>query len=446
MEILLEKTSLIKRAFWLVTIRWLAIIALCIAVFTAGSMLNISLPTTELYVLAAVVFIYNLLLYLALKYFSKAADDESFKPVRRLVTLQITIDFVILTMILHFSGGIENPFYLYFVFHMIIASTLLSVKQSYLQATFALVIFGSLVLLEYEGIVPHYNLEGFVNDTLYQNPLFVLSTLFVLASTLYIVVYMTTSIVSQLRRQQENSEKANILLMEKDRLKDEYVLRLTHDIKGHLAAIQSCLDVVDKEMVGPLNEQQSDFIERAYRRADKCLFFIGALLRLTRMKMTGELEMDYFPLKNTFFNVIASAENKASEKQIEVTYQIDSEIDQLYGEQVLVEETIMNLLFNAIKYTPSGGKVELNVKKLDDGVLVQVSDTGIGVPSDQLEDIFEEFHRAENARKIERDGTGLGLSIARQVIHRHGGKIWAQNNPTVGSTFSFILPAKPKKI
>jgi len=446
MEILLEKTSLTKRAFWLVTIRWLAIIALCIAVFTAGSMLNISLPATELYVLAAVVFVYNLFLYLALKYFSKAEDDESFKPVRRLVTLQITIDFVILTMILHFSGGIENPFYLYFVFHMIIASTLLSVKQSYLQATFALVIFGSLVLLEYQGIVPHYNLTGFVNDTLYQNPLFVLGTLFVLASTLYMVVYMTTSIVSQLRSQQEKSEKANILLVEKDRLKDEYVLRLTHDIKGHLAAIQSCLDVVDKEMVGPLNEQQSDFIERAHRRADKCLFFIGALLRLTRMKMTGELEMDFFPLKNTIFNVIASAENRAAEKNIKITYQIDPKIDQLYGEQVLIEETIMNLLFNAIKYTPSGGEVELNVKQLDDGVLVQVSDTGIGVPTDQLEDIFDEFHRAENARKIERDGTGLGLSIARQVIHRHGGKIWAQNNPNVGSTFSFILPAKPKKI
>ncbi|MHC4271682.1 MAG: sensor histidine kinase, partial [Planctomycetota bacterium] len=95
--------------------------------------------------------------------------------------------------------------------------------------------------------------------------------------------------------------------------------------------------------------------------------------------------------------------------------------------------------------TQQGGKVELNVKQVDDGVLVQISDTGIGVPDDQLEDIFEEFHRADNARKIERDGTGLGLSIAKQVIERHNGKIWAQNNPMGGTTFSFVLPRKPKK-
>jgi signal transduction histidine kinase len=445
MEVLLETTRLTKRAFWLIRLRWLAILALCIAVFFANSFLNVSLPTRKLYILTAVVFLYNITLFLALKYLSKQKNNDSPKAVRRIVNLQISADFLILTMILHLSGGIENPFFLYFVFHMIIASILLSTKQSYLQATFALGLFGCLVILEYRGILPHYTLSGFIDSNLYRNPLFVAGTFFILATTLYLVVYMTTSIATQLRIQHLKAEHANLLLVEKDRLKDEYVIRLTHDIKGHLAAIQSCLDVVDKQMVGPLNEKQSDFVERAHRRANKCLDFITALLKLTRMKMTGKLEMNYFSLKNAVFNVVSAGENRAADKNIKIKYEIDPLVDEIYGQQVLIEEAIMNLLFNAIKYTPEGGMVNLNVKKQDDTVIFRISDTGIGIPEDQLQEIFEEFHRAENARKIERDGTGLGLSIAKQVIDRHGGKIWAENNPEGGSTFSFLLFQKPKK-
>jgi signal transduction histidine kinase len=445
MEVLLETTRLTKRAFWLVRIRWLAIMSLCVAVFAVNSMVKISLPTTKLYILACIVFIYNLMLFLDLKYLTKSENNDSHNMIRRIVIFQISVDFIILTIILHLSGGIENPFFLYFVFHMIIASTLLSTKQSYIQATFALVLFGCLVLLEYIGVIDHYSLTGFINIDLYKNPLFVSGTFFILATTLYLVVYMTTSITNQLRKQQIKAEQANLLLVEKDRLKDEYVMRITHDIKGHLAAIQGCLEIVDKQMVGPLNEKQSDMVERAHRRANKCLTFIRALLKLTRMKMTGKLEMDYFSFKNAVFNVISSGENRVAEKNIQMTYEIDPNVDEIYGEQVLIEETMMNILFNAIKYTQKGGKVELNVKQVDDGVLIQISDTGIGVPSQQLEKIFDEFHRADNARKIERDGTGLGLSIAKQVIERHNGKIWAQNNPTGGTTFSFVLPRKSKK-
>ncbi|MHC4842302.1 MAG: sensor histidine kinase [Planctomycetota bacterium] len=445
MEILLETNRLTKSAFWLVKLRWLAILALCAAVFSANSLVKIELPTTKLYFLACIVGIYNMLLLLDLKYLSKSQNNETSKTIKLIVTFQISADFIILTLILHFSGGIENPFFLYYVFHMIIASTLMSTKQSYLQATFALALFGSLVLLEYHGLIVHYKLSGFIDGTLFQNPLYVIGTFFILSTTLYLVVYMTTSIAAQLRTQQQRTEKANLLLVEKDHLKDEYVLRLTHDIKGHLAAIQGCLDIVDRQMVGPLNEKQTDLIQRAHRRAEKCLAFIRALLKLTRMKMTGKLEMNYFSFKNVVFNVIAAVENRAGEKNIQISYEIDPKVDEILGEQVLIEETLMNILSNAIKYTQKGGKVELNVKQLDNGILVQISDTGIGIPAEQIEKIFDEFHRAENAVKIERDGTGLGLSIAKQVIMRHGGKIWAQNNSEVGTTFSFILPQKLKK-
>ncbi|OHB67209.1 MAG: hypothetical protein A2Y76_08550 [Planctomycetes bacterium RBG_13_60_9] len=349
---------------------------------------------------------------------------------------------LILATILHFSGGIENPFFLFFAFHMMIASTLRSRRQSYLQATLAVLLFGGLVVLEAAGVLTHYGLEGFAGQGLYRDWRFVFGTLFVLTVTLYLLVYMTISIAEQLRKQQESYEVANAQLEEKDRLKNEYVLRLTHDIKGHLAAVQSCLEIVFDEMVGPLNEKQKDLVERAYRRASKCMAFIAALLKLTRMKLTGRLEMERFSLRNCIFNSLASVQNTAQSKLILVSHQIDPAVDEVFGEAVLIEETLTNVLFNAVKYTPNGGRVCMEVTRDDTFIEVRITDTGIGVSEADLPHIFEEFYRADNARAIERDGTGLGLAFAKQVVERHGGRIWAQNNPDAGATFIFTLPQK----
>jgi signal transduction histidine kinase len=212
-----------------------------------------------------------------------------------------------------------------------------------------------------------------------------------------------------------------------------------------LAAIESCIDIVDDEIVGPLNPKQKDLIDRAYHRTTKCMAFVTALLKLTRMKLTGRLEMDLFSLKNAVLDAVTAVQVKAKDKSIDLTYELDPSIDEVYGEEVLIEETITNLLLNAVKYTPCGGKVRMEVKDQAESVLVQISDTGIGVPQVDLVRIFEEFYRAPNARAIERDGTGLGLSFAKQVVERHGGKIWALNNPAGGSTFSLTIPKQANK-
>jgi signal transduction histidine kinase len=445
METLLQSTSLVKRAYWLVRLRWIAIALLAAATFVASKVLNVSLPVFALYLVAGLLVLYNFLLFDLLNYFTWGGKSASHITISRIITFQISADLFILTTILHYSGGIENPFFVYFVFHMIIASILLSTRQSYLQATLAAFLFGLLILLEYLGIISHYNLVGFVANSLYRHGLFVLGTFLILSTTLYLVVYMTTSISEQLRKQQADYERANILLKEKDHLKNEYVLRLTHDIRGHLAAIQSCLDIVIERTVGPLNEKQADLVQRACGRTAKCMAFVTALLKLTRMKLSGQLEIEYFSLKNTIFNAFASAENKAASKFIDLKYDIEPSVDEIYGESVLIEEAITNLLFNAVRYTPEKGSIKLTAKDQDDSVLIQVSDTGIGIPEGEISKIFDEFYRADNARKVERDGTGLGLSIAKQVVERHGGRIWAQNNQTAGSTFSFTLPKVPPK-
>ncbi len=440
MEGLLQSTSLVKRAYWLVRLRWAAIGVLVMATLVASRVFHVLLPAHRLYIMSGVLVIYNFLLYDLLNYFTWGGKSPSHKTISRIITFQISADLFILTTILHYSGGIENPCFFYFVFHMSIASILLTRWQSYLQATLAFLLFGSVVWLEFRGAIPHYKLLGFISHDFYRDELFVFVTLGVFLTTLYLVVYMTTSISSQLRERQEDYEQANMQLKEKDRIKNEYVLRLTHDVKSHLAAIQSCLDIVSNGMVGQLNEKQADLVERACHRTAKCTAFIAALLKLTRLRISGHLEKNLFPLKNIFFNAIAAVEGRAAAKSIDLSYEIAPSIDEIYGEAVLIEEAITNLLLNAIKYTPDKGTVVLTASDNSDHILIQVRDTGIGIPPEEIEKIFDEFYRASNARKVERDGTGLGLSIVKEITERHGGMVWARNNAEGGSTFSFTLP------
>jgi signal transduction histidine kinase len=104
---------------------------------------------------------------------------------------------------------------------------------------------------------------------------------------------------------------------------------------------------------------------------------------------------------------------------------------------------ITNLLLNAIKYTPEKGTIEINAKESNGNILVEVIDTGIGIPQQEIARVFDEFYRASNAKEVEKDGTGLGLSIVKQIVERHGGKIWVDSQESVGTKFSFTLPQKP---
>ena len=135
MENLLQSTSLVERAYWLIRLRWIAIAILAIATFVASRFMHVSLPAHVLYWITAAVLAYNLGLYALLRYSAREDKELSPRRVGQVITLQISVDLFILTAILHFSGGIENPFAFFFVFHMVLASILRPKLQSYLQAT-----------------------------------------------------------------------------------------------------------------------------------------------------------------------------------------------------------------------------------------------------------------------------------------------------------------------
>ena len=214
--------------------------------------------------------------------------------IKKEIHFQIVTDLALLTMIIHYSGGIENPLILFYFLHMIIASSIYSTPTSYFYATFAILMAASLILLECYSVIPHYPLKGFVDHELYRNTLYVFGSGFIFASTSIIVVSLTHMIIYRSIKSEEGFVETNIELENKDKLKNEYVLRVTHDIKGHVAAILSCLEVIRNRMAGPLNEEQENFANRAYERTELLAGFVKNLLNLTRKRLSHDSEFEEF--------------------------------------------------------------------------------------------------------------------------------------------------------
>ena len=244
----------------------------------------------------------------------------------------------------------------------------------------------------------------------------------------------------ELQKQEKALREANVKLKEKDRIKDEYVSRVTHDIKGHLATIKSWLYVASNQPSDTSNDKQSEFLGRAMDRTVQLTGFVRELLNLTQMRLSGRMQMEAFSLPDSISKALASVANRASEKSIAVTSSVDPSLDQIIGNEFSINEVITNLLFNAIKYTPENKTVHLEAGSYDDHVRIDISDTGIGIPADELANVFDEFFRATNARESEKDGTGLGLSIVKQIVERHAGKISVESRQDQGTKFTVTLP------
>lgn len=435
----------LKGAYLLIILRWIAIAWVSIVTFIASNNSNILTKDLELYLTACALAIVNIVSLFLLKRIKKADRGDLIKPIKKIINFQITSDLVALTFLLHYSGGIENPFIISYIFHMVMASILLSKWESYIQTTLALIFLSLLAFFEYSGLIPHHaiHLEIFIEHNLYQDSFYIIRTIFVFVIISYVLVYITNYIVTRLRKQEEAYMLANIQLKQKDSIKDEYVLRVSHDIKADLATIQSSLGVVVNKILGPVDVKNFNFITRAYERTNKVTHFVNTLLRLTKMRLAGTLEMEEFSFNTILNNVMANIQTKAKDKSITIKCNIDPLINKIHGNPFSIEEMVNNLIYNAIKYTQEKGTVTITAINQPDNILVEIEDTGIGIRQEDLPKVFNEFFRAENAKKNDKEGTGLGLSISKQIIQMHKGNIWVESREGAGTKFSFTLPKNP---
>jgi PAS domain S-box-containing protein len=227
-------------------------------------------------------------------------------------------------------------------------------------------------------------------------------------------------------------------LKELDRMKSDFVATLTHDLRSPLTAIQGSLRLLPQ--LGQLNDEQEDFAQRAMRNVEHMDDLISSLLDIGRIEAGLEMEMSPLHLDLVIEEAVANLLGHAKSKGLALDAIVPDDLPLVTGNHVRLTQVMINLLDNAIRYTPQGGSVTVQATADADHVTVSVIDTGVGIPAHAKARIFDKFYRVEGHRTEESPGMGLGLATVKSIVERHGGQVWVQSKVDEGSTFCFTLP------
>ncbi len=245
-------------------------------------------------------------------------------------------------------------------------------------------------------------------------------------------------------------ERANQELRRIDAIKSEFVSVASHELRTPLAAIKNAVQLILKGKTGAINENQEKFLSMAERNINRLTNILNDLLNLSRIE-SGKIELKFktVALEEIIELTASSLRPQADTKSIQIEVDVPESLPEVYGDPEKVEQILTNLIGNAIKFSPEGGNILINAKihsterggDFGDRVAVSVKDTGIGIPPEHLEAIFEKFHQVEGSLHRSVSGTGLGLAITKGLVEAHQGKIWVESDMGRGSTFTFTLPS-----
>ncbi len=233
----------------------------------------------------------------------------------------------------------------------------------------------------------------------------------------------------------------NAKLRELDDIKDDFISMASHQLRTPLTAVKGYLSMMIDGDAGTVTPTQDKMMHQAFNSAQRMVFLITDLLNVSRLK-TGKFVIDAIP---TDLSVIVKEEveqltETAAAKGVKIRYRKPARFPVLMIDEIKVRQVIMNFIDNAIYYTPSGGRITIDLTERPQVIELRVEDNGIGVPKSEQPHLFTKFYRAANARKARPDGTGLGLFMAQKVIVAQGGSIIFASKENQGSTFGFIFP------
>jgi signal transduction histidine kinase len=226
------------------------------------------------------------------------------------------------------------------------------------------------------------------------------------------------------------------------RHKSEFLANMSHELRTPLNAVIGFSDVLLDRMFGDVNEKQEEYLRDICESGSHLLSLINDILDLSKVEAGRmELELSDFDLPNAIENALILVRERASRRGIMLGSTIDKRLGMIGGDERKVKQVLLNLLSNALKFTPEGGRIDVSAGVHDDVAEVSVLDTGVGIAPEDQDAVFEEFRQVGAADK-KAEGTGLGLALSRKFIELHGGRIWVKSQVGIGSTFTFTLPVR----
>lgn len=240
---------------------------------------------------------------------------------------------------------------------------------------------------------------------------------------------------------------ANARLVKLDETKDEFVGMASHQLRTPLTSVKGYLSMVLEGDAGPLTPQQEDLLKQSYMSSQRMVNLIADLLNLSRLN-TGKFVIDSTPtdLRMIVDQEVAQLRETAKAKQIDLQWDMPPTFSLVPLDENKLHQVVMNMIDNALYYTPEKGVVEVVLRETPRAVEFRVKDSGIGVPRELQRHLFTKFYRADNARRMRPDGTGLGLYMAKKVVVAQGGSIIFESHEGKGSTFGFRFRKEPTPI
>ena len=223
--------------------------------------------------------------------------------------------------------------------------------------------------------------------------------------------------------------------------KSEFLANMSHELRTPLNAIIGFSEVLLERMFGELNEKQDDYLKDIHSSGRHLLSLINDILDLSKIEAGRmELEPSTFELAAALSNAMTLVRERAQRHSIVMGQQVDAKLGEIVADERKFKQILVNLLTNAVKFTPDGGRIDVIARREDGAAVIAVHDTGIGIaPEDQLA-VFEEFRQVGRDYTNKQEGTGLGLALTKKFVELHGGRIWLESEPGKGSTFTFTIP------
>jgi sigma-B regulation protein RsbU (phosphoserine phosphatase) len=228
------------------------------------------------------------------------------------------------------------------------------------------------------------------------------------------------------------------------KIKDQFLSHVSHELRSPLAVIHQFVTILLDRLAGDLTADQNEYLEVILRNVNQLRDMIEDLLEVTRAE-TGKLSIhpQLIPVDEAMTDVLGTLRVAAEGKGIQLSEDVSLDLPFAYADPNRLRQVLMNLIDNAVKFTPKGGKISVRARVFweDDHFLcISITDTGCGISSEESKKIFEAMYQGKDSYSMARKGLGLGLYICKELVSRHGGRIWVESEPGQGSTFFFTLP------
>lgn len=442
-----------RRNLWFIKLRYFAVISLLAFLLIGQYLLDFQFSETQLTAILIIDFsilLYNLIIHRTRKYIGITPGQFN---AMHLSLAQMFLDLASLIILVYFTGTIYSPLYMFFIFQFVIGSLILLGYLVYTVAVILILLYSALVILQHYSLIESHYISGlYITHPETHNLTYVILYLIVFSAMMLVTVYLTNTIARRLYKREQQLRETLNQLNEAEMQKQKYIMGVVHEIKTPIAAVQSFLDLILQNFLGPVSEQVEDKVKKARRRTEESIEMINDILRISKLKMLNLTDMEDLDITESIQIIIDKAGENALSRRINIKYNDSRETNNLIkADKVLIELAISNIVNNAIKYNTENGIVEISLYNKDKELVIEISDNGIGIPKSEQQSVFLQFYRASNIRRGKLEGSGLGLSLVKEILERHKGRVEVDSPSIIGTadrpgtSFRIILPSTEKR-